>query len=226
MEGSQGQKLIALAIFALIAAAVVAAILICRGGGNDGSTTTVERRRLQAGRGAETEDVSYEAPKQTVKKGEKLTAVVKPAAARSRSRWTPSRAPKTVNSFVFLSEAGLLRRPHLPPGRARLRHPGRRPARQRHRRPRLQRRREAPRQPGLHERAPSRWPRARRSRRALRQPVLRRHRAPTPGCRPNTRWSATSNEGLDVVERIGRLGTPPKNPKQTVLIEKITIEKG
>ncbi len=31
---------------------------------------------------------------------------------------------------------------------------------------------------------------------------------------------------MDVVERIGKLGTPEEKPKQTVLIEKITIEKG
>ena len=34
------------------------------------------------------------------------------------------------------------------------------------------------------------------------------------------------SEGLDVVERIGELGTPTERPKQTVLIEEITIEKG
>jgi cyclophilin family peptidyl-prolyl cis-trans isomerase len=34
------------------------------------------------------------------------------------------------------------------------------------------------------------------------------------------------SKGIDVVERIGSLGTPSEKPKQTVLIEKITIEKG
>jgi peptidyl-prolyl cis-trans isomerase A (cyclophilin A) len=34
------------------------------------------------------------------------------------------------------------------------------------------------------------------------------------------------SQGLDVVERIGKLGTPTEKPKQTVLIETITIEKG
>ena len=32
--------------------------------------------------------------------------------------------------------------------------------------------------------------------------------------------------GLDVVERIGRLGTPQEQPKQTVLIDSVTIERG
>jgi cyclophilin family peptidyl-prolyl cis-trans isomerase len=34
------------------------------------------------------------------------------------------------------------------------------------------------------------------------------------------------SEGLDVVERIGKLGTPTEKPKQPVLIETVTIEKG
>jgi cyclophilin family peptidyl-prolyl cis-trans isomerase len=34
------------------------------------------------------------------------------------------------------------------------------------------------------------------------------------------------SDGLDVIERIGELGGPEEKPKQTVLIEKITIEKG
>jgi cyclophilin family peptidyl-prolyl cis-trans isomerase len=34
------------------------------------------------------------------------------------------------------------------------------------------------------------------------------------------------DKGMDVVERIGELGTAAEKPKQTVLIEKISIEKG
>ena len=34
------------------------------------------------------------------------------------------------------------------------------------------------------------------------------------------------DKGFDVVERIGKLGTPAEKPKQTVLIEKISIERG
>jgi len=33
-------------------------------------------------------------------------------------------------------------------------------------------------------------------------------------------------KGFDVVERIGDLGTPAEKPKQTVLIETISIERG
>ena len=34
------------------------------------------------------------------------------------------------------------------------------------------------------------------------------------------------SKGYDVVARINRLATPAEKPKQTVLIEKVTIEKG
>ena len=34
------------------------------------------------------------------------------------------------------------------------------------------------------------------------------------------------DKGLDVVEQIGKEGTASEKPKQTILIEKITIEKG
>jgi cyclophilin family peptidyl-prolyl cis-trans isomerase len=33
------------------------------------------------------------------------------------------------------------------------------------------------------------------------------------------------SSGMDVVETIGKLGTPEEKPKQTVLIEKVTIER-
>ena len=34
------------------------------------------------------------------------------------------------------------------------------------------------------------------------------------------------SEGMDVVERIGKLGTPTEKPKQTVIIEHAVIERG
>jgi len=34
------------------------------------------------------------------------------------------------------------------------------------------------------------------------------------------------DKGLDVVEKIGKMGTPTEKPKQTILIESITIEHG
>jgi cyclophilin family peptidyl-prolyl cis-trans isomerase len=33
------------------------------------------------------------------------------------------------------------------------------------------------------------------------------------------------DKGMDVVERIGKLGTATEKPKQTIVMEKVTIEK-
>ena len=219
-------RLIVLAVFALIAVGVVAAILIGRGGGGSDSTTTASAAGCKQVEAPKPKQVSLAAPKQTVKKGEKLTAVVETSCGTFEIALDTTRAPKTVNSFAYLSEQGLLRRPHLPPDRARIRDPGRRPARQRHRRPRLQRRREAARPTSPTPRASSRWRRARPSRPGARAASSSSSPAPTPACRRNTPWSARSSRGYDVVDRIGKLGTPAEKPKQTVLIEKITIEKG
>jgi peptidyl-prolyl cis-trans isomerase B (cyclophilin B) len=46
------------------------------------------------------------------------------------------------------------------------------------------------------------------------------------GLPPEYALVGTVSKGMDVVERIGKLGTPDEKAKQTVLIEKITIEKG
>jgi cyclophilin family peptidyl-prolyl cis-trans isomerase len=50
--------------------------------------------------------------------------------------------------------------------------------------------------------------------------------APDAGLPPEYALVGKVDEGLDVVEKIGKLGTPEEKPKQTVLIEKISIEKG
>jgi len=49
---------------------------------------------------------------------------------------------------------------------------------------------------------------------------------PDAGLPPEYALVGKVDQGLDVVEGIGKLGTPAEKPKQTVLIEKITIEKG
>ena len=50
--------------------------------------------------------------------------------------------------------------------------------------------------------------------------------APDAGLPPEYALVGKVSEGLDVVERIGALGTPAERPKQAVLIEKLSIEKG
>ena len=104
MQGtSDRNKWIALAVFALIAAGVVAAILIARGGGSSGTASVSGCRKVEA---PPPKHVSFKAPKQVAKKGEKLTAVVKTSCGSFEIALASAEAPKTVNSFVFLSEEG------------------------------------------------------------------------------------------------------------------------
>jgi cyclophilin family peptidyl-prolyl cis-trans isomerase len=107
VEGSEERtKWIALGVFALIAVVVVAAILISRGGGNDSSATTASSPGCKQVEAPQPKNVSFKAPKQVVKKGEKLTAVVATSCGSFEMALDSQRAPKTVNSFVFLSEEG------------------------------------------------------------------------------------------------------------------------
>ncbi len=107
-EGTGGrqvdQRVIILGVFALVAVAIVAAILIARSGGSDsGSTGAAGCEEVEP---PEPKNVSFKAPKQTVKKGEELTAVVETSCGTFDIALDSQRAPKTVNSFVFLSEEG------------------------------------------------------------------------------------------------------------------------
>ena len=102
--GGVDQRLVALGVFALVAVGIVVAILVSRGGGDSGSGTSAAGCR-------EVEEpapkgVSFDAPKQTVKRGEELTAVVKTSCGTFEMALDSARAPKTVNSFAFLAEEG------------------------------------------------------------------------------------------------------------------------
>ncbi len=50
--------------------------------------------------------------------------------------------------------------------------------------------------------------------------------APDAGLPPEYALLGKVSEGYDVVAQIDKLGTPAEKPKQTVLIEKVSIEKG
>jgi peptidyl-prolyl cis-trans isomerase B (cyclophilin B) len=103
------RRLIVLAVFALIAAGVVAAILIARSGGGDDETTAAAAARsggCKEVKAPKPKRVSFKAPKQTVKKGEELNAVVETSCGTFEIALDTARAPKIVNSFVFLSEEG------------------------------------------------------------------------------------------------------------------------
>src|SRR4029077_4749681 len=76
----------------------------CGGGGD--STAEASAPGCKQVKAPKPKNVSYAAPKQTVSKGEKLTAVVETSCGTFEIPLDAKRAPKTVNSFVFLSEKG------------------------------------------------------------------------------------------------------------------------
>ncbi|HET7485426.1 MAG TPA: peptidylprolyl isomerase [Solirubrobacterales bacterium] len=100
------RRLIILAVFALVAVGVVAAILIGRSGGSSGSTTSASPGGCTEVQQPEPKTISLPAPKQTVKKGEALTAVVKTSCGTFEIALDTKRAPKTANSFAYLAEEG------------------------------------------------------------------------------------------------------------------------
>jgi cyclophilin family peptidyl-prolyl cis-trans isomerase len=226
MEGSQRQKLIVLGVFALIAVGVVAAILIGRSGGDD--ETTTEASASGGCKQVETpkpKSVSFEAVRKTVKPGEKVTAVVETSCGTFEIALDSKRAPETVNSFVFLSEEGFydgLTFHRVAPGfviqggdplGTGTGGPGY----------------------SVDEKPPGNL--------AYTKGVvaMAKSSAEPPG-RSGSQFFVVLNadaglppeyalvgrvdEGFDTVERIGKLGTPAEQPKQTVLIEAISIEKG
>jgi peptidyl-prolyl cis-trans isomerase B (cyclophilin B) len=226
VEGtSDRSKLIVLAVFALVAVAVVAAILIGRGGEDNDSTTTTGASACEQVEAPKAKSVSYGAPPQAVTKGEELTAVVETTCGSFEIVLDTQRAPKTVNSFVFLSEKGFYDGltfhrvvPEFviqggdPEG-------------------------EGTGGPGysVDEKPPANL--------AYTKGVVAMAKSPAEppgrsgsqffvvlsadaGLPPEYALVGKVDEGLDVVERIGALGTPEEKPKQTVLIDKISIERG
>ena len=224
MEQGTDRRLYILAGFAVVAIAVVAAILISRSGGND-SSTTAEAGGCKEVEAPAPKQVSLKAPPQTVKKGEKLTAAVKTSCGEFDIALDSSRAPKTVNSFVYLSEEGFyddLTFHRIAPGfviqggdplGTGVGGPGY----------------------TVVEKPPANL--------AYTKGIVAMAKGPNdpPGSSGSQFFVVTGadaglppeyalvgkvDKGIDVVERIGKLGTPEEKPKQTVLIEKITIEKG
>jgi peptidyl-prolyl cis-trans isomerase B (cyclophilin B) len=107
MEGQVDRRWFILAGFAVVAIGVVAAILISRGGGSsDGSAAGAESNGCKSVEAPAPKQESLKAPKQTVKPGEKLTAVVKTNCGSFEIALDTKRAPKTANSFAYLAEEG------------------------------------------------------------------------------------------------------------------------
>jgi len=218
------QREIALAVFAVVAIGIVAAILIGRGGDDDPGTTAGAGgcREVEA---PKPKNASFRAPKQTVKAGEELTAEVETSCGTFAIALDSARAPKTVNSFVFLSEEGFY--DGLPFHRVvpEFVIQGGDPLG------------DGTGGPGysVDEKPPS-------SLAYTKGIVAMAKSAAEPpgrsgsqffvvlgadaGLPPEYALVGKVSEGLDVVQRIGALGTPEEKPKQTVVIDKISIERG
>ncbi|HEX7058971.1 MAG TPA: peptidylprolyl isomerase [Solirubrobacterales bacterium] len=225
MEGKTDRRLIFLAIFAAIAIAVVAAILIGRSGGDDDSSTTASAAGCEQVPAPEPKQVSLKAPKQTVKKGEKLTAVVDTSCGTFEIALDTTRAPKTTNSFVYLSRKGFydgLAFHRIVPGFV---IQGGDPLGN------------GTGGPGysVDEKPPANL--------AYTKGIvaMAKSSAEPPGRSGSQFYVVTGADaglppdyalvgkvsgGMDVVDRIGALGTPTEKPKQIVVIKKITIENG
>ena len=225
MEQGTDRRLFILAGFAVVAIAVVAAILISRSGGSNDSSTTASSGGCKEVEAPAPKKVSLKAPPQTVKKGEKLTAAVETSCGSFDIALDSSRAPKTVNSFVYLSNKGFyndLTFHRIVPGfviqggdplGTGLGGPGY----------------------TVVEKPPANLSYTKGI------VAMAKSSSDPPGSSGSQFFVVTGadaglppeyalvgkvSQGMDVVERIGKLGTPEEKPKQTVLIEKITIENG
>lgn len=225
MQEGADRRPIILAVFALIAVAVVAAILIGRSGGDDESSSSASAGGCREVEAPAPKKVSLKAPPQTVKKGEALTAVVETSCGSFEIALDSSRAPKTVNSFVYLSEKGFyddLTFHRIAPGfviqggdplGTGVGGPGysvveKPPANLAYTKGTVAMAKSAAEPPGSS---------------GSQFYVVT---APDAGLPPEYALVGKVSEGYDVVARIDKLGTPAEKPKQTVLIEKISIEKG
>lgn len=226
MEQGTDRRLFILAGFAVVAIVVVAAILISRsGGGSSDSSTTANSGGCKEVEAPAPKKVSLKAPPQTVKKGEKLTAAVETSCGSFDIALDSSRAPKTVNSFAYLSDKGFydgLDFPRIAPGFV------------------------------IQGGSPSNSTLGGPGYKVVEKPpanlaytegtvAMAKSSAEPPGSSGSQFFIVTGadaglppeyalvgkvSQGMDVVTRIGKLGTPEEKPKQTVLIEKITIDKG
>lgn len=116
MEAQPDRRWIILGVFAVVAAIVIGAILISRGGddsdggGGNGDTTSASSGEESGGckkvEAPEPKKVSFPEPEQTVEQGEEVNAVVETSCGTFTIALDTKRAPKTSNSFAFLSEEG------------------------------------------------------------------------------------------------------------------------
>jgi cyclophilin family peptidyl-prolyl cis-trans isomerase len=230
MEQEPDRRWIVLVAFAVVALAVVAAVLISQGGGSDDEDTSASTAADSEGGCKKVEapgpkNVSFDKPKQLLEPGEEATVVVETSCGTFEIALDTERAPKTANSFAFLAKEGFyddLTFHRIVPGfviqggdpeGTGAGGPGYTVD-------------EAP-PPnlsytkGIVAMAKSEADPPGRS--GSQFYVVT---APDAGLPPEYALVGKVSEGYDVVERIEKLGTPEETPKQTVLIEKMTVEQG
>ncbi|MGN6276715.1 MAG: peptidylprolyl isomerase [Solirubrobacterales bacterium] len=221
MESQRDNRWIILAVFAVVAIGVVVAILVSRGG-SSGSTSSADGCKKVATPPPKT--VSFKAPKQVLKPGEKATAVVKTSCGTFDIALNTRRAPKTANSFAFLAEEGfyndLIFHRIVPgfviqggdPEGTGLGGPGY----------------------SITEKPPANLTYTRgvvAMAKGSTDPPGRSGSqffvvtAPNAELPPEYALVGKVTEGYEAVARIEKLGTPEEKPKQTVLIEEVTIER-
>jgi peptidyl-prolyl cis-trans isomerase B (cyclophilin B) len=225
-EQGPDRRLIILAVFAVVAVGVVAAILISRSGGSgSSSTTTASAAGCKQVEAPQPKHVRLKAPKQTVKPGEKLTAVVNTSCGSFDIALATKEAPKTTNSFAYLAKQGFyndLTFHRIVPGFV---IQGGDPLGN------------GTGGPGytVVEKPPTHLSYTRGT-----VAMAKSSNEPSgssgsqffvvtgasAGLPPEYALVGRVSKGAAVVARIGKLGTTTEKPKQTVLIEKMTIEKG
>lgn len=232
MGAPKDRRWIILAVFALIAVGVVAAILISRGGGDDNSDSSSTATTASSDGGCKEveapkpKNVKLKAPEETIEAGEEQTAVVVTSCGTFKIELDTKQAPITANSFAYLAEEGVyddLSFLRIVPEFV------------------IQGGDPTETQSGdagykVEEKPPSNL--------SYTKGVVAMAKSPTepPGTSGSQFFVVTGadaglpaeyalvgkvTEGLDVVEKIGKLAKPnTEEPKQTVLIESVTIEPG
>jgi peptidyl-prolyl cis-trans isomerase B (cyclophilin B) len=232
MEGQEtDRRWIILIVFAVIAVGVVIAVLVGQSGGSDDGTTADTTEASSAGGGCteveapEPKTVSFKAPKQVLNPGEEATVVVETSCGTFEIALDTKRAPKTANSFAFLADEGFyddLTFHRVAPGfviqggdpeGTGTGGPGysvdeKPPANLAYTKGIVAMAKSSAEPPG---RSGSQFY------------VVT---APDAGLPPEYALVGKVSKGYDVVEKIDALGTPEEKPKQTVLIEEMTVDQG
>jgi peptidyl-prolyl cis-trans isomerase B (cyclophilin B) len=227
VEQGPDRRWIILAVFAVVAIGVVASVLISRSGGDEdsSSSTAASANGCKKVEAPEPKTVSFKKPKQVVKPGEEATVVMKTSCGTFKIALDTKRAPKTANSFAFLAEEGFyddLSFHRVAPGfviqggdpeGTGSGGPGysvdeKPPANLAYTKGIVAMAKTAAEPPG---RSGSQFY------------VVT---AADAGLPPEYALVGKVSEGYATVARIDKLGTPEEKPKQTVLIEEATVERG